>query len=382
MSFTPKNRLRMVVVIMLAIPFCIGWCVLALQQMLETLAGQVASLPAKREFTEEVQLAQSQGDAQGWLADFVLRRAGDAIGSAGPSDGQQISNANFVVAGVVADDFYTLQAVLTVILVFSILGAAVLAAAIRRLSAERMHAVTPAAGSELRGKVASFDAEPLDVRDLMTAMHTLGSEMRRQVGEVSHEMRTPLAIIAGSLASIQRTLPQDQQKANRAAELIGESCDRLVGILDSHRAGTSRLVDSFLGFHNSIDVGAFLQDFIVHAGRGSAVSLSHPPQPLIVWTQADGLKEVMKLFLIASLQRCEGLTARLSLSEKRNWIEIVICYDRVGSDRSALSVLPAVEWALDECRRHLSMMGATLKTAVQPNGQVSVHLFLPVDSAA
>jgi hypothetical protein len=381
MPSTSGNRLRMVVVIMLAIPLCIGWCVLALQQMLETLTSQVASFPTEREVIDDVQLAQRQADTQGWLGDVVLRKAGDAIGSIGTPDGQQTANVNFVVAAVAADDFYTLQTVLTVVLVFSVIGVAILATAIRRLSSERIHVVTPAVGAEVGGEAAKFDAEPMDVRDLMTAMHTLGSEMRRQVSEVSHEMRTPLAIIAGSLASIQRTLPQDHQKANRAAALIGESCDRLVGILDSHRAGTSRLVDSFLGFHNSIDIGAFLQDFIVHAGMGSAVSLTHPPQPLIVWTQADGLKEVMKLFLVASPQRCEGLTARLSLSEKRSWIEIVICYDRTGSDRTALSVLPAVEWALDECRRHLSMMGATLKTAVQPDGQVSVHLFLPIDDA-
>lgn len=382
MPSTSGNRLRMVVVIMLAIPLCIGWCVLALQQMLETLTSEVASFPAEREVIEDVQLAQRQADPQGWLGDVVLRKAGDAIGSIGTPDGQQTSNVNFVVAAVAADDFYTLQTVLTVVLVFSVIGVAILATAIRRLSSERIGVATPVVGSEVSGEAAKFDAEPMDVRDLMTAMHTLGSEMRRQVSEVSHEMRTPLAIIAGSLASIQRTLPQDHQKANRAAALIGESCDRLVGILDSHRAGTSRLVDSFLGFHNSIDIGAFLQDFIVHAGMGSAVSLTHPPQPLIVWTQADGLKEVMKLFLVASLQRCEGLTARLSLSEKRSWIEIVICYDRTGSDRTALSVLPAVEWALDECRRHLSMMGATLKTAVQPDGQVWVHLFLPIDDAS
>lgn len=381
MPSTSGNRLRMVVVIMLAIPLCIGWCVLALQQMLETLTSQVASFPTEREVIDGVQLAQRQADTQGWLGDVVLRKAGDAIGSIGTPDGQQTSNVNFVVAAVAADDFYTLQTVLTVVLVFSVIGVAILATAIHRLSSERIRVVTPAVGSEVGGEAAKFDAEPMDVRDLMTAMHTLGSEMRRQVSEVSHEMRTPLAIIAGSLASIQRTLPQDHQKANRAAALIGESCDRLVGILDSHRAGTSRLVDSFLGFHNSIDIGAFLQDFIVHAGMGSAVSLTHPPQPLIVWTQTDGLKEVMKLFLVASLQRCEGLTARLSLSEKRSWIEIVICYDRTGSDRTALSVLPAVEWALDECRRHLSMMGATLKTAVQPDGQVFVHLFLPIDGA-
>ncbi len=212
MPSTSGSRLRMVVVIMLAIPLCIGWCVLALQQMLETLTSQVASFPMEREVIEDVQLAQRQADTQSWLGDVVLRKAGDAIGSIGTPDVQQTSSVNFVVAAVAADDFYTLQTVLTVVLIFSLIGVAILATAIHRLSSERIRVVTPAVGSEVGGEAAKFDAEPMDVRDLMTAMHTLGSEMRRQVSEVSHEMRTPLAIIAGSLASIQRTLPQDHQK--------------------------------------------------------------------------------------------------------------------------------------------------------------------------
>lgn len=228
------------------------------------------------------------------------------------------------------------------------------------------------------------DADLPSARDLMAAMNALGSDMRRLVGDANHEMRTPIAIIAGSMAAVRRALPRENRRALRSAELIDRSCEKLVAALNGQREATARLVDSYLGVYTPIDVGAFLQDFIAQGGLGGKVALTHPPRPLLVRTHVDGFKEVLQLFLLAAPLRSTGaMTVRVTILEKRSWIAVVVDYEvpeKPVSQTSALA-LPAVEWAFGEARPRLGMMGASLRFRVEAGHKLAVQLMLPAETA-
>lgn len=247
------------------------------------------------------------------------------------------------------------------------------------LDSERLAAAEPAHKREVQQEETGEDR--VDPRDLLAEIQALGAEIKREVGEVSHAMRTPLAVIAGSADAVRRALPQGTEKARRSVDLIALSCERLVDILDAHRDETAELIDSFLGSQVSIDVGAFVQDFIARARIAAQISLVHPPQALYARTQARCLKELLHHLLVRSESNRDAGGASLSLHQEGDWVLVVIEYGSVEDDTvRPPAALPGVDFALRGQRLRLSLMGATLRRTIDQSGLVRVTLALPAVS--
>jgi signal transduction histidine kinase len=217
---------------------------------------------------------------------------------------------------------------------------------------------------------------PSTGRDLLAEMTALGREVRRQVGTVNHEIRTPLAVISGSVQSVRRALPQDADKGRRSAELIAMSCERLVDILDKYRDETSSLVDTFLGTEVLIDVGAFVQDFVVHSGIAHRVTVSHPPHTVRAHTQTANLKEVLNQLLL-EVDRGAKSTARISVQSAGAWACIIVSYEGNDVDGTRPEALPGIEFALRSQRARLGLMGAMLHRTIDAGGRMTLLLALP-----
>lgn len=230
-------------------------------------------------------------------------------------------------------------------------------------------------GTAEEGGSGQGEPEP---RDLFAELHSLGAEIRRQIGDLSHEMRTPLAVIAGSANAVRRELPQEAQKGRRSADLIALSAERLVDLLDAHREQTDQLLDSFLGSQVTIDVGAFVQNFIVHARVSSHVSSVHPPHALYARTQAGSLKEILGHLLVEAETGVEPNRKTLSLAKEGDWIQIIIKYYSPDLSRP-LAIVPGVEFALSGQRVRLSLMGARLQRTLDKTGIPCLTLALPAE---
>jgi signal transduction histidine kinase len=212
-------------------------------------------------------------------------------------------------------------------------------------------------------------------RDLTAELNSLGAEIRRQAGNLSHEMRTPLAVIAGSAIAVRRALPEGTEKGRRSVDLIALSAERLVDLLDAHRDQTAELLDSYLGSQVVIDVGAFVQNFIAHARIANRISSSHPPQALYAWTQMGGLKEILHHLLVTADTDGQPNRIRLSLKPDGEWISIVVEYG--SDDARPTAVVPGVEFVMRGQRVRLSLMGAKMRRTISDDGIVTVTLALP-----
>lgn len=362
--FAIEFRLWAAVVLFFAVPLCAVWSVWTFQQALERQSAR-GSWPM-------YQLGSNAGAAGGVAPSMVVAGVGSGTQPYAASGGSAESQAGHPAS---------LRVALALLVAFSTLAALTAMSTLKIVQAARPRQRSKQGGATSRVLAsAGFDAGYVALRDAQGGLHALGTEFRRQVGDLSHEMRTPLAIISGSLHSVRRALPADHQKAARSAELIEQSCEKLVELLDSHRHATARLVDTFLGPRTSIDIGAFLQDAVAHSGVGRTIALAHPSSPMMVRTYADGLQELMKLFLVAVPERVGQTRVQLSFAPEGRWTAVNIGYER-PRDGASGAVLLAIEWASWEARRHLGVMDAIIRTRIDAGGVTWVQLLLPPDNA-
>jgi signal transduction histidine kinase len=309
-----------------------------------------------------------------------------ALGTVSLSDGGR---------AMAVDRTLEIQAALAVLLILAVAtGAALLEVRRRALLIAEEKAALPAelrvgrpeeiAAPSFETSVEPSDAHSVEPRDFAAELHTLGAEVRRQVGDVSHEMRTPLAIIAGSVNSVRRALPQGIEKGRRSIDLIALSCERLVDILDLHRERTSDIIDSFLGSEVSIDVGAFVQDFIAHAHIAPTIVFAHPLEALHARTQTGGLKELLHHLLVRTDGNQQSPRVKVSLQDRGEQVLIVVEYDNEAATpaRKPATNLQGVEFALRGRRLELSLMGATLHRTLDAQGNMTVTVALPAEVVA
>jgi len=77
---------------------------------------------------------------------------------------------------------------------------------------------------ELASAAADFDR-------LVEDMQRVASDIRRTAEDNAHSVKAPLAVIRSSLPAIKRALPEDDQRAQRSAELIDNALARLTALV-------------------------------------------------------------------------------------------------------------------------------------------------------
>jgi two-component system, OmpR family, sensor histidine kinase ChvG len=90
------------------------------------------------------------------------------------------------------------------------------------------------------GEVASeFDR-------MVEALHRSAGEIRQAAEDNAHAFKTPIAVIRQSLEPLRRSLPEDNQRAQRAIGVVEHALDRLDGLVASAREldeATADLID-------------------------------------------------------------------------------------------------------------------------------------------
>ena len=101
---------------------------------------------------------------------------------------------------------------------------------------------------ELGEVAAEFDR-------MVEAIHRSAAEIRQAAEDNAHAFKTPIAVIRQSLEPLRRSLPEDNQRAQRAVGVVEHALDRLDGLVASAREldeATADLIDEPLA---PVDLG-------------------------------------------------------------------------------------------------------------------------------
>ncbi len=93
---------------------------------------------------------------------------------------------------------------------------------------------------ELSGVARDFDR-------LVHELRRVSREIRQSAEDNAHSFKTPLAAVQSALRPVKRAVPEEDQRARRALEIIDSSLARLLGLVNAaqrHDMGTADLIDA------------------------------------------------------------------------------------------------------------------------------------------
>ncbi len=113
--------------------------------------------------------------------------------------------------------------------------------------ARRIREQGPDAGSfAARADVPELGEVAAEFDRMVEAIHRSAAEIRRTAEDNAHAFKTPIAVIRQSLEPLRRSVPADNQRAQRAIGVVEHALDRLDGLVASAREldqATADLID-------------------------------------------------------------------------------------------------------------------------------------------
>lgn len=247
---------------------------------------------------------------------------------------------------------------------------------------------------ELSGVARDFDR-------LVHELRRVSREIRQSAEDNAHSFKTPLAAVQSALRPVRRAVPEADQRARRALEIIDSSLGRLLGLVNAaqrHDMGTADLIDAP---RVATDLAPLVEDAARHfreilATRdiGLVVKLD---RGAVVRTAAGMMEIVLQNVLenaisfspagtrIAVSLRVSADTVELAVDDEGPGIDaeridsVFQRYfslrpeDGIGSDR----VVEHSGLGLWIVRRNVEALGGQVIAANRPGGGLSIRMLLP-----
>jgi two-component system sensor histidine kinase ChvG len=115
-----------------------------------------------------------------------------------------------------------------------------------------------------RNKVPELARVATDFDRLVTALNTAIEGLRRNAEDNAHALKTPLATIRHSLQPIKRSLPDDNERATRAVDLIEQSIARLEALVGSTQRVEMAPIDPTDRRERPIDLSRALSNVLLY----------------------------------------------------------------------------------------------------------------------
>ena len=112
---------------------------------------------------------------------------------------------------------------------------------------------------ELSGVARLLDSLVFDLR-------YMSDQVRLTAEENAHSLRTPLATMRTALGAIQRSLPPDEPRAQRALKIIDISLDRLSNVVNSAQRNDTTMADLVAAPRDPVDLAELTRDVLGEAG--------------------------------------------------------------------------------------------------------------------
>ena len=242
-----------------------------------------------------------------------------------------------------------------------------------------------AAGRTSSGSGAASHGPQASDRDVSCAAQLLAEQLRCDVSEMAHAMRSPIAVITAYAERLRSVVATNDTRAQRAIEAVGISGAQLNRLLDGAWQKGNELASLVLAERHAVDLAAILRDVVAEESemleRGrvaiddvGAAKVSAPPgvmERIVDELLGTLLANSPSSRVIASIGAENGLV-RLILALEKGPASAVNSVE-IPSSREELPLLASAE-------RTVSMLGGTLTTISGEGGVMSVTVALPESS--
>jgi len=247
---------------------------------------------------------------------------------------------------------------------------------------------------ELAGVARDFDR-------LVHELRRVSREIRQSAEDNAHSFKTPLAAVQSALRPVRRAVPEDDQRARRALEIVDSSLARLLNLVKAaqrHDMGAADLIDAT---RVPTDLAPLVEDAARHfreilAARdiGLVVKLDHGA----IVRAATGMMEIVLQNALenAISFSANGAKITVSLHVSTETVELVVDDEGPGIDVEKIdrvferyfSLRPddgigsdrAVEHSglgLWIVRRNVEALGGQASAVNRPGGGLSIRMLLP-----
>lgn len=229
----------------------------------------------------------------------------------------------------------------------------------------------------------------------------MSREIRQSAEDNAHSFKTPLAAVQSALRPVRRAVPEDDQRARRALEIVDSSLARLLNLVKAaqrHDMGAADLIDAT---RVPTDLAPLVEDAARHfreilAARdiGLVVKLDHGA----IVRAATGMMEIVLQNALenAISFSANGAKITVSLHVSTETVELVVDDEGPGIDVEKIdrvferyfSLRPddgigsdrAVEHSglgLWIVRRNVEALGGQASAVNRPGGGLSIRMLLP-----
>ena len=247
---------------------------------------------------------------------------------------------------------------------------------------------------ELAGVARDFDR-------LVHELRRVSREIRQSAEDNAHSFKTPLAAVQSALRPVHRAVPEQDQRARRALEIVDSSLARLLGLVNAaqrHDMGTADMIDAPrvpTELAPLVEEAArHVQEIVAAREIGLVLRLD---RGIAVRTAAGMIEAALQAVLENAISFSPGgTTVTVSLHASADTVELTVedegpgiddekidrVFERyfssrpddgIGSDRSVEHSGLGL-WIV---RRNVEALGGQVKVANRPAGGLSVRMVLP-----
>ncbi len=247
---------------------------------------------------------------------------------------------------------------------------------------------------ELSGVARLLDSLVFDLR-------YMSDQVRLTAEENAHSLRTPLATMRTALGAIQRSLPPDEPRAQRALKIIDISLDRLSNVVNSAQRNDTTMADLVAAPRDPVDLAELTRDVLGEAGgraQGRNILFREKLQDaVIVHANCPALKTAL-LDVLTSAVNASPRYGEISVTLEAGHTDARLTVEDRGCDDDAPELFfqhdfapssqanpPAPDQArpvrlgLWNVKRIVEAFGGQVTADHNHHGGVSVSIMLPCD---
>lgn len=189
-------------------------------------------------------------------------------------------------------------------------------------------------GSSINTLSTTLDATLKDLKDKngqlekdIERRHALDNARKSFISNVSHELKTPIAIISGYAEGVCEGISDDPEVIREYCQIINDESKKMnelvVELLE-----LSKLESKAQPFSpDFFDIGAMVQSLLNHLSlqfeQNGITVLNNVPQPLVCYAEEDKIEIVLKNYLTNAVSHCSGpKQIEIIYEEKKRFIEI------------------------------------------------------------